>query len=266
MNAVALQDWLKAEPFTLALSSGFFGFYAHTGCVLALRDAGLMPQRYTGASAGSLVAGFVASGMEQADMLDRLYALQREEFWDPKLGYGFLAGERMQAMLREMLPVQRIEDCPERLAISVFDVQTRKTVVLEQGDLAAAINASCAVPGMFHPVKIAGRYYLDGGILDKDGIAGIDKTERVFFNHLASRTFFRRYLMNTEKLPLRRNLKALVIEKMPRVSPYKLERGPEVVDIARAVTHEALKMSADRLVYRLPAKAADHAVQAAPTV
>lgn len=246
-----LVDWLQ-RPFTLALSSGFFGFYAHTGCVLALRDAGLSPQRYTGASAGALVAGFVASGMGQSEMLERLYALKRADFWDPRLGFGVLKGERMQAMLKEMLPVERIEDCPHSLAISVFDVHTRKTVVLESGDLAAAINASCAVPGMFHPVKIDGRYYLDGGILDKDGVAGIEPDERVFFNHLASRTILRRYLMNTEKLPLRRNLKALVIERLPRLSPYNLTGGEDVVAIAREVTRQALGMPADRMVYRLP--------------
>lgn len=247
-----LSTWLE-QPFTLALSSGFFGFYAHTGCVLALREAGLQPQRYTGASAGALVAGFVASGMDQAAMLERLYALQREQFWDPKVGFGVLKGEKMQAMLREMLPVERIEDCPEALAISVFDVQTRKTAVLETGDLAAAINASCAVPGMFHPVEIEGRYYLDGGILDKDGVDGIQPGEQVLFNHLTSRTILRRYLMNTEKLPLRAELKALVVEKLPRLSPFRLQGGAKVVGIAQRATEAALALSAERMVYRLSA-------------
>lgn len=250
-SSQTLADWLQAEPFTLALSSGFFGFFAHTGCLLALREAGLMPQRYTGASAGALTSAFAASGMEDKDIVERLFALKREEFWDPKIGLGLLRGDKMQGMLREILPVERIEDSPTPLAISVFDVVTRKTVVLEEGDLAAAINASCAVPGMFHPVKVNGRYYLDGGILDKDGIAGIQSNERTLFNHLMSRTIVRRYLMNTEKLPLRSNLKALAIENLPKVSPFKMNIGEDALHIAQNATRKALSLPSNRAVYRL---------------
>ena len=45
-------DWLEAEPFTLVLSAGFFGFYAHAGLLHALELAGLKPRRVVGASAG----------------------------------------------------------------------------------------------------------------------------------------------------------------------------------------------------------------------
>src|SRR5690606_33221631 len=47
-------DWLAREPFTLALSAGFFGFFAHTGVLLALEHAGLRPRRIVGVSAGAL--------------------------------------------------------------------------------------------------------------------------------------------------------------------------------------------------------------------
>ena len=38
-----LREWLAQGPFTLAMSSGFFGFFAHAGVLLALREAGLAP-------------------------------------------------------------------------------------------------------------------------------------------------------------------------------------------------------------------------------
>lgn len=246
-----LKDWLSAESFTMAMSSGFFGFYAHAGCLLALEEADLTPQRYTGASAGSLAAGFAASGLDSVTMIDYLMSVDRAGFWDPKMGLGLLHGGKFQSLLREMLPVERIEECPIPLAISVFDIATRKTVVLESGDLASAIHASCAVPGMFHPVKVNGRYYYDGGILDKDGVDGIAKHERTLFNHLMSRTLFRRYLMNTEKLPLRANLKALVVEGLPKVSPVNMQTGRQALAMSKAATKVALGLPAERAVFRV---------------
>lgn len=43
---MTLQTWLEENPFTLALSSGFFGFYAHAGFLKALEERGLAPERY----------------------------------------------------------------------------------------------------------------------------------------------------------------------------------------------------------------------------
>ena len=51
--APTLGEWLSAEPFSLALSAGFFGFFAHCGVLQALSARGLVPARLSGASAGA---------------------------------------------------------------------------------------------------------------------------------------------------------------------------------------------------------------------
>ena len=66
-----LRAWLQAEPFTLAMSSGFFGFYVHAGALTALVDAGLNPVAVTGSSAGALVTGLYAGGVSLDAMRDR---------------------------------------------------------------------------------------------------------------------------------------------------------------------------------------------------
>ena len=50
-------DWLREQPFTLALSAGFFGFFAHAGVLRALEEQELRPARVVGASAGALSGG-----------------------------------------------------------------------------------------------------------------------------------------------------------------------------------------------------------------
>ena len=154
-----LRQWLLKAPFTLAMSSGFFGFFAHAGVVPVLEEEGLAPARLCGSSAGGLVAGLGERGCRRA-LRDELLALRREHFWDPR--------ERLQ----RLLPVRTFEEAPRPIAVSVFDLLSRRTVVVRKGPLAEALHASCAVPFLFHPVWLSGRPCADGGVLDRHGLAG----------------------------------------------------------------------------------------------
>jgi NTE family protein len=230
-----LGDWLAEAPFGLAMSSGFFGFYAHTGMLSALLARGLVPVHAVGSSAGALVAGAWAAGLPAESLAAELARLERAHFWDPAPGAGLLAGRRFDALLRAMLPVAAIERCPVPLGISVFDILARRTAVLARGDLATAIRASCAVPGMFHPVWIDRRPYWDGGILDRPGIAGAPPG-RLLFHHIASRSPWRAAL----PIPRRPELVALVLEGLPRSGPFRLEHGRRALHAAREATARAL--------------------------
>ena len=80
---ITLRDWLAESPFSLAMSSGFFGFFAHTGMLAALEEAGVLPAEVAGSSAGALVAGLWASGIDAPALEVELTRLRREDFWDP---------------------------------------------------------------------------------------------------------------------------------------------------------------------------------------
>ena len=58
-----LRTWLSEAPFSLTLSSGFFGFFAHAGVMTVLEDEGFVPSRVSGSSAGALVGGLWAAGV-----------------------------------------------------------------------------------------------------------------------------------------------------------------------------------------------------------
>ena len=232
-----LGDWLAAKPFGLTMSSGFFGFYAHTGMMSALIERGLVPSHVAGASAGALVGGAWAAGLEPDHLADILLRLERADFWDPGLGLGLLAGRRFDRLLRDMLPVDRIEHARVPVQISVFDIVRRRTEVLRAGDLAVAIRASCAVPGLFQPVWIGKKPYWDGGILDRPGIAGIAAGERLLFHHLAAH----KPLRAADRLPPRRaEMTTLVIAGLPRSGPTQLDAGRRALAMAREATRRAL--------------------------
>jgi hypothetical protein len=152
---------------------------------------GSVRRPWRGSSAGALVGGAYAAGVAPEALAEVLRGLTRDDFWDPRPGVGLLAGRKFDQLLRRVLPTTRFADCAVPAHISVFDIATRRTVVVRDGDLADAIRASCAVPGLFHPVRVDGRACWDGGILDRPGLAGVP-TGRVLFHHIASRSPWRR--------------------------------------------------------------------------
>jgi NTE family protein len=235
-----LRDWLAEAPFTLGLSSGFFGFFAHAGVVSVLEEEGLLPARLCGSSAGALVGGLWGAGLPAARLREELLALRRADFWDPAPGLGLLRGDRFRARLEALLPVRTFEACPRPLAVSVWDVRARRTQVLSTGALAPAIHASCAAPILFQPVRLGGRLYLDGGVSDRHGLAAVGPQERLLYHHLTSRSPWRRPGSPALRVPARQGLQAVALAGLPRVGPFRLEQGPEALRLAAQGMRAAL--------------------------
>ncbi len=235
-----LREWLAEGPFTLGLSSGFFGFFAHAGVLAVLEEERLAPARVVGSSAGALSGGLWAAGLPAARLREELLALRREHFWDPRPGLGLLRGALFRARLEALLPVGTFEACPRPLAVSAFDLLARRTAVLEAGALAPAIHASCAAPLLFQPVRIGRRAYLDGGVLDRHGLAALRGGERVLYHHLTSRSPWRRRGSPALRVPALPSLRAVAIDGLPRLGPFRLGRAAEAMERAAEGMRAAL--------------------------
>jgi predicted acylesterase/phospholipase RssA len=162
----------------LCLNSSFLGFFAHAGFLEALTQLGIRPTAVSGASAGALVAGAYAAGMPPREMIQWFLTGElRRAFWEwggalrmlgtllDLPGYtGALRGHRALALLRERLGTRRIEDCTPRLAIAATDLEQPQAALLTRGDLAGAILASAAFPGMFATQRVNDSRYWDGGL------------------------------------------------------------------------------------------------------
>lgn len=172
MQTLTRAELLSDESFSLSLSSGFFGFFAHLGFYKAFERHGLKPQALSGSSAGALVAAGVASGLSSSEMQELFLSINKNDFWDPRWGWGFLAGDKFESLLKQHY-VESFSDLKTPLHISVFNIHRRKTEVLTSGSVAAAVRASSAVPLFFHPVKISENRYWDGGVRDRAGVKGV---------------------------------------------------------------------------------------------
>src|SRR5205085_4109459 len=68
----------------------------------------------------------------------------------------------MTGFLQRVLRVESFEELRIPLAVSATNFQTGEGVVFRDGSLIDAVRASCAYPGMFLPVEVGGRMYVDG--------------------------------------------------------------------------------------------------------
>lgn len=232
------REWLAREPFTLVLSAGFFGFFAHTGLLGALEREGLLPRRIVGVSAGALAGGLWAGGLSAEDLQRELVGLRRMDFWDPGLPFGgLLRGRKFAAKVDELLArtgVRTIEACRVPFVAIAHDVLRRRTLPLHAGDLALAIRASCTVPLMFRPIWSRGRLLVDGGVSDRAGTSVLGSDERVLLHWLPSHRSAKHVAPPT--IAGDASL-VLVTPDLPRVHPFALERGPHALE--RASDHAA---------------------------
>ena len=246
-----LKDWLQEGPFTLTMSAGFFSFFAHCGMVSVLEEEGLIPAKLTGASAGALIGACWGSGCPAGRIKEQLFRVSKADFWDPTPGFGLLKGKLFHDMVADLAGVERLEDCPIPVAVSASDMFSRTAHVFSTGSLAQAVHASSAVPFLFHPVRIQGRYYVDGGVKDRHGLAGAGRDGRIFYHHIASRSAWRRKNSTALQLPKRDQLVSLVIADLPRSGPNRLDQGPPAYEHARRGMQFALKQSIQGNVVRV---------------
>ena len=243
--APSLREWLGAAPFTLALSGGFFGFFAHTGLLLALEEAGLRPSRLVGVSAGALAGGLWAAGLEAPRMAEALGALRKQDFWDPGLPLGgLIKGRRFVGLLQRHLAAAGLSDRLEATAIPfgavVHDLLRRRARLLERGSLPVAIRASCSVPLLFRPVRWGRTLLVDGGVSDRAGLGAVAPGERVLLHHLLPTGIDAAFSSATPGVG-RRECVTISVPALPRVGPDRLANGPRA--LAQTRDHVARRLA-----------------------
>jgi len=192
-----------------------------------------------------MVGTLWASGRDVTDLQARLFTLTKDDFWDPGLGMGLLRGDKTRDMFADIAAVSTLEACRVPVALSVYHGFTRSTDILTSGSLAGAVYATCAVPFMFQPIRINGKLYWDGGIKDRPGLAATEPDERIFYHHIQSRSPWRRTDDPALQIPIRDNLRTLVINDLPRLGPNKLELGKVAFEQAKVATERALDQTFD---------------------
>jgi NTE family protein len=153
----------------IALGGGAARGWAHIGVLRALAEARLVPEIIAGTSIGAVVGGCHAAGE-----LDNLEAFarsltRRKVFGLLDLnfaGSGLISGNRLSRLLDARLKDVRIETLSQRFVAIATELGTGHEVWLSRGRLADAMRASYALPGIFQPVRVNGRWLVDGALVN----------------------------------------------------------------------------------------------------
>lgn len=169
-----LLTFLKDQEYGLALSPGFFRFYALMGVLHEFEISEcLKPSHIAGSSAGALVGGFYAAGMNPSEMLEPVFSIKRSDIWDVGGIGGLLKGQLFQDLLNRFLPVQNFTECRIPLGVTAYNLFGFRTSMITEGSIATAIRASCTFPGLFQPVMINNFPHIDGGVFDHAGLMAL---------------------------------------------------------------------------------------------
>lgn len=181
----------------LVLSGGGARGGAHLGVLKVLQELRVPVDVIVGTSAGSIIGAAYASGMpldeleadlrplntallfrdvRRDDLSMRGKAEEQYNYIGPEVGLtpegialpkGAVSGVALEAVLRQLTARQKhpeFDRLPIRFRAVATDLGTAEMVVLDRGNLTAAVRASMALPAAVNPVEIDGRLLVDGGV------------------------------------------------------------------------------------------------------
>ncbi|MCL4517255.1 MAG: patatin-like phospholipase family protein [Firmicutes bacterium] len=164
---------------TLALSGGSLKGAVHVGVLKALEEKGHKVGAVAGVSAGSVVGALYASGttvseIEKAflglkkpsDLYDFAYGHYLANIFRPWRLQGLIKGDRLEGLIRRNLKCRLFEETPIPLVIVVVDLRTGQRLAITSGDIATAVRASSAIPGVFFPKVVGQKILFDGSLAE----------------------------------------------------------------------------------------------------
>ncbi len=152
----------------LALSGGAVRGAAHCGVLSVFAEEGIKPQVIAGTSAGAAVGASYAAGVPPAQIAEMLHGLS----WPSVAKFvgfkkrGLYSSSPWADFMAQVLGNATFDDLSLRLITVSCDLMTGKRVLITQGDVASAVRASTAIPGLFEPVEDGDRLLVDGGTID----------------------------------------------------------------------------------------------------
>ena len=168
---------LLPKPTAFVFGGGGSWGALHWGILRALAETDIRPDLVVGTSVGSLNGAIAAADPEHsAEILGQLWpSVTREQIFPGNVLTGLNRLRRTHGWLYDnanlaeyltsRLPVTRIEDLHVPFVAVATDFATGSRVELDHGDLATALLASSAIPGIFPWVDREGLRLVDGGVV-----------------------------------------------------------------------------------------------------
>ncbi|MBI5576114.1 MAG: patatin-like phospholipase family protein [Deltaproteobacteria bacterium] len=166
ISPAAVKPAPKGPKVALALGAGSSKGFAHIG-VLKVLEANKIPvHMIVGTSAGSFVGCFYAYGYNTYQLQRLAFAIEKGDIADLTVpDNGFIKGEKLEEYVNRAVRNTPLESMRIPFYAIATDIQSGQEFVFGTGNTGKAVRASCSIPGVFRPVRIGQRTYVDGGIV-----------------------------------------------------------------------------------------------------
>jgi len=155
-----------APKIALVLGGGGTRGFAHVGVIKALEVQGIYPDIIVGTSVGSAIGALYAAGYNGFQLQEMSIPMKEERVIDWSWpNRGLFTGKPLQTFINQAVKNAPLEKLRRTFAVVATDLSSGEKVVFRTGNTGMAVSASCAVPGVFQPVVINGRSYVDGGLV-----------------------------------------------------------------------------------------------------
>lgn len=149
----------------LALGGGVVRGLAHIGILQVIEELGIKIECIAGTSSGAIVGAMYAAGVPLDEMIDiAAHAKWRDLAELSVRRDGLIGTRRLAAYLDSVIGGKSFDDLSTRFTAVATDLCTGEEVLISSGPVCEAVRASCAIPGIFVPVRLGGRMLADGGL------------------------------------------------------------------------------------------------------
>lgn len=156
----------KSARIAVVLGAGASKGFAHIGVLKVLESHKIPISMIVGTSAGSFVGSLYAYGYTPYELQGIALAIQKDDVADYILpDNGFVKGEKLETFINTKVKYTPIDKLKLPFYAVATNIQTGEEMVFGRGNTGMSVRASCSIPGIFNPVVIGDKYYVDGGLV-----------------------------------------------------------------------------------------------------
>ncbi|MGD0886096.1 MAG: patatin-like phospholipase family protein [Thermodesulfovibrionales bacterium] len=161
-----VQPLPRPARIALVLGAGASRGFAHIGVLKVLESNRIPVHMIVGTSAGSFVGSLYAYGYNAFQLQKLSFDMEKGDIVDLTIpDNGFIKGEKLEEFINKAVRNTPIEKMRIPFYAVATDIQNGSEMVFGRGNTGTAVRASCSIPGIFRPLKIENRMYVDGGVV-----------------------------------------------------------------------------------------------------
>lgn len=156
----------RPAQIAVVLGAGASKGFAHIGVLKVLESNKVPVHMVVGTSAGSFVGSLYAYGYTPYELQSMALAIQKDDVADYIIpDNGFIKGEKLENFINAKVKYLPMDKLKLPFYAVATNIQTGEEMVFGRGNTGKSVRASCSIPGIFNPVVIGDKYYVDGGLV-----------------------------------------------------------------------------------------------------